>query len=313
VFLPSVKPSAGRAPRASCKFCRAKSGGAAQINSIYYLRFNLGFSDMQYCHALYALFGFLLLSTSTTIASASDFPVYLRGLTGLSSSFDTTYKDVDCSSTIPAAYFGCGLGEDGSLLGAYGDFGQTILLEVGLGVEVTDYLRIEAIFDYRPDFVFDGNANFLSSGANQPVSGEVKQIGMMAFVHLEPLSALGIVTPIRPFIGAGAGASRNKIGEMTYEFPALKQPRYSLMPGGVATSFAWSAVGGVAYDVADRLTLEVSYRYSNLGEVRTDEGILFIQRSSGTREIPIAATTAELTDQSIALSLRWCFMESCHR
>ena len=248
---------------------------------------------------------FMLLSASASTASASDFAVYVRGLTGVSSSLETSFTDADCLSVSPAAYFACGSGEDGNPLGAYGDFGQTALLEAGLGMEVTDYLRVEAVLNYRPGFAFDGNANFLRAGADQPVSGEVTQMGMMAFGYLEPLTALGIITPIRPFMGAGAGASWNEIGEMTYEFPALNQPRYSLMPGGKSTSFAWSVVSGASYDVSDRLTLEVSYRYSDLGEVATDEGVLFIQRSSSTLEIPIAETKANLTEQSIALSFRW--------
>ena len=177
-----------------------------------------------------------------------------------------------------------------------------------MGIEVTDYLRMEVVLDYRPGFDFDGNANFLRAGADQSVSGEVTQMGVMTFAYLEPLTALGYVTPIKPFIGAGAGASWNEIGKMTYEFPALSQPRYSQMPGGKTTSFAWSVVGGAAHDISDRLTLEISYRYSDLGEVRTDEGILFIQKSSGTLEIPIAETKANLTEQSIAVSFRWRFL-----
>jgi opacity protein-like surface antigen len=254
---------------------------------------------------LYLLLCSTLLSGSVSAASASDLQVYVRGLAGISSSFGTSFEDANCLSTRPAAYFACGPGVDGRQRGAYGDLGQTALLEAGLGIEVTDYLRVEAVLDYRPGFAFDGNANFLRSGADQPVSGDVTQAGMMAFAHLEPLTALGVITPIRPFIGAGAGASWNEIGEMTYEFPALTQPRYSLMPGGQRTSFAWSVVGGAAYDISDLLTLEVSYRYSDLGEVRTDEGILFVQKSSGTLEIPIAETKASLTEQSVAVSFRW--------
>jgi opacity protein-like surface antigen len=260
------------------------------------------------CNALCLLFCFVFLSNTASSAAASDFPVYIRGLMGLGGSFDTTFEDTDCSSSSPAAYFGCGTGQDGRPLGAYGDFGRTALLEAGLGIEVTDYLRVEAVLDYRPGFAFDGNANFLRAGADQPVSGEVTQMGVMAFAYFEPLTALGYVTPIKPFIGAGAGASWNEIGEMTYKFPALRQPRYSQMPGGTNTSFAWSVVGGAAYDISDRLTLDISYRYSDLGEVRTDEGTLFIQRSSSTLEIPIAETKANLTEQSIAASFRWRFL-----
>jgi len=267
----------------------------------------LGTPDMLQRKALCLPLSLLMLSASASTVCARDFAMYVRGLAGTSKSLDTSFKDADCSSESPDAYFSCGPGENGKPLGAYGDFGQTALLEVGLGIEVTDYLRMEAAFDYRPGFAFDGNANFLRAGPDQPVSGEVTQMGMMAFTYLEPLTALGIITPIRPFVGAGAGASWNEIGEMVYDFPALKQPRYSLMPGGKTTSFAWSVVGGAAYDVSDRLTLEVSYRYSNLGDVATDEGVLFIQRSSSTLEIPIAETKADLTEQSIALSFRWRF------
>lgn len=261
--------------------------------------------DMSRCPALIAMLCFAFLSVSASTATAGEFAIYIRGLAGISRSFETTFEDTDCASVNPAAYFGCNSGGDGNPIGAYGDFGQSTLFEAGLGVEITDYLRVEAVLDYRPGFAFDGNANFLRAGADQPVSGDLTQMGVMAFAYLEPLAALGIVTPIKPFVGAGAGASRNEISKMTYEFPALSQPRYSLMPAGDTTSFAWSVVGGAAYDVSDRLTLEVSYRYSDLGDVRTDLGTLFIQKKSGTLEIPIAETKAELTEQSIALSVRW--------
>lgn len=264
-----------------------------------------GIIDMARPTAFAISLSLALLGVFTSAATASEPKIYLRGLIGVGNSFDTTFEDSNCSLTSPAAYFGCGDGEDGRPLGAYGDFGSSALLEVGLGVEVTDYLRLEAVLDYRPGFDFVGNANFLRAGANQPVSGEVTQMGAMAFAYVEPLTAIGIQTRIKPFIGAGAGISHNEIGEMTYEFPALAQPRYSLMPGGNATSFAWSVAGGVAYDVNERLSLEVAYRYSDLGEVRTNEGTLFIQRRSGTREIPIAETEADLTEQTVSVSLRW--------
>lgn len=259
---------------------------------------------VRYIALVYSV-GLVLLGVSAPTAIAHDPEIYFRGLMGVGNSFDATFKDSNCALTSPAAYFGCGEGEDGKSLGAYGDFGSSALFEAGLGVEVTDYLRLEAVLDYRPGFAFDGNANFRRAGPVQPVSGDVTQMGAMAFAYVEPLTALGIPTRIKPFLGAGAGISHTEIGEMTYEFPALAQPRYSLMPGGEATNFAWSVAGGVAYDVSKRLSLEVSYRYSDLGEVKTDEGTLFIQRRSGTLQIPIAETQADLTEQSITLSLRW--------
>ena len=180
--------------------------------------------DMSRCPAIVTMLGFALLSSSASTGSASDFEIYIRGLAGISRSFDTTFEDTDCASVSPAAYFGCNSGDDGKPIGAYGDFEQSTLFEAGLGAELTDYLRVEAVLNYRPSSAFEGNANFLRAGADQPVSGDVTQMGVMAFAYLEPLAALGLVTPIKPFVGAGAGASRNEISKMTYEFPSLSQP-----------------------------------------------------------------------------------------
>lgn len=259
-----------------------------------------------------SLAGLALILAGGT-AMAGEPRLYLRGLVGHDWSFDANFEDAACSSTSPAALFGCGEGEDGDTLGAYGDFGSSPLFEVAAGVEVTDYLRIEAAYDYRPSLAFDGNANFLRSGGEQPVSGDVTQWGVMGFAYLEPLAALGIAAPLKPFVGLGAGFSQNEISQMRYEFPDLRQPARSETQGGTTTDFAWAATAGVGYDVTDHLTLELAWRYSDLGEVETDAGTLHNERYSTRQQrpirfdIPIAETKANLTTQGVSVSARWRF------
>jgi len=252
-----------------------------------------------------------ILGLALTLAPASpraaEIRPYLRGLVGLDVSRDATFKDADCADKKPAALFGCGPGIDGAPLGAYGDFGSSALFEVAAGLELTDYLRIEAALSHRPGFAFEGEANFLRTPGDQPVSGDVTQSSAMAFVYLEPLAALGKETVLQPFIGGGIGVSHNEIGEMTYDFPGLKQPAYSLMPGGSWTGFAWAATAGLGYEVSNSLTLELAYRYSDLGTVQTDDGTLFIQRHNFAKPIPIAETEADLVSQSVTVSARWRF------
>lgn len=247
-----------------------------------------------------------LIATSTP-AMAGEMRPYLRAAIGADISGDATFRDADCSRTSPPALFGCEDGSDGNPIGADGDFGSSVMLEAAAGLEVTDYLRLEAAFSYRPGFAFDGEANFLRAGSNQPVSGDVNQMGAMAFAYLSPLAALGIESRLQPFIGAGAGVSRNEIGQMTYDFPDLRQPRYSVTPDGTNTDFAWSVTAGLSYEVSDRLLLDLAWRYSDFGTVQTDRGNLFNQFSNRTLEIEIGETEAELTSHSASLSARWRF------
>ena len=217
---------------------------------------------------------------------------------------DATFEDPDCTRQKPYALFGCGLGVDGRPYGAYGDFGTSALFEAAVGLALTDYLRIEAAVDYRPGLAFKGNANFAKSGFDQPVSGEVTQAGAMAFAFLEPLTALGVASPLQPFVGFGAGISRNEIGQMTYDFPELDQPRYSVTPDGTNTDFAWAVTGGVTYKASDRLSIDFAYRYSDLGKIETSAGTLFNQFSNTTLDIAILPTRTELTTQSLIISAR---------
>ncbi len=240
-------------------------------------------------------------------AAADGVKPYLRATLGLDWSMDSTFEDADCRSVDPAAYFGCGKGEGGKRTGARGDFGTSALVGLGAGLEVTPWFRVEAALDVRPDFEFDGNANFISAGKSQPVSGKLTQADLMAFAYLEPLAALGMETRLRPFVGLGAGVSRNEISQMTYDFPALLQPRYTLVPGGTDYDFAWAAAAGVGYALSDRVTLEIAYRYSDLGKVETDEGPMFVQKHSSSLTLPIGSTQADLVTQSVTVSARLGF------
>lgn len=258
--------------------------------------------NAHFCSAL-----LIAITASAAPAVAGEMRPYLRAAIGADASGDAAFQDADCSSIHPAALFGCGDGSDGNPIGADGDFGSSAMFEAAAGVEVKDYLRLEAAFSYRPGFAFEGEANFLRSGSDQPVSGDVTQMGAMAFAYVQPLAAFGIESRLQPFLGVGAGVSRNEMGEMTYEFPDLRQPRYSVTPDGTSTDFAWSVTAGLSYEVSDRLVLDLAWRYTDFGTVKTDQGNLFNQFSTRTLDIEIGETEAELTSHAASLSARWRF------
>ena len=99
------------------------------------------------------------MSMPSGAAGAGDF--YLRGGIGLDRPADTVFTDRDCSSSAPAALYGCGTGGDGAPYRSRGGYGTVPALELGLGYAAAA-ARVEILVEYRPRFAFEGRANFLA-------------------------------------------------------------------------------------------------------------------------------------------------------
>lgn len=237
-------------------------------------------------------------------ALAGDY--YLRGGFGLDRQETATFTDTDCSTTSPAALYGCGTGGDGAPLRSAGDFGTVPSVELGLGYE-TGTVRFEVLVEYRPDFSFEGRANFLAPERRQEVSADLSTLsGMVAgFVDL---AALGVPQPgpFAPFIGAGVGAVHTRIGQTTMTFPATT----TIVPGGSRTGLAWMATAGVALALNERMSLDLAWRYTDLGEVHTPRGPGRVVWRDGRRAplpLDLAPTKARLKSHGVRLSLRYSF------
>ena len=130
--------------------------------------------------------------------SAAAEAVYLRAGIGLTRQADTQFTDADCSSLVPAALYGCGLGGNGAPHRAVGDFGTVAGLELGLGYAVSSAVRLEALVAYRPRFTFDGRANFLDPpDRRQSVSADLASLSGILAAYVD-LPGLG-VRPLGPF------------------------------------------------------------------------------------------------------------------
>ena len=138
---------------------------------------------------------------------------YLRAGIGLDRPAGTRFTDVDCSSSSPAAVYGCGTGGDGAPYRSVGDFETVVPLEVGLGYGVAPAARLEVLVEYRPRFVFEGRANFLEPTRLQSVAADISSISGMLAAYVDlPGAGLPGFGPFRPFIGAGFGAVRTGRG-----------------------------------------------------------------------------------------------------
>ena len=256
-------------------------------------------------HAALAAIAFAALTCLDCETVVAD-GYYLRAGIGLDRPGSASFTDIDCSSTAPAALYGCGTGGDDAPYRSAGGFGTVPALEAGLGY-ASGAVRIEALIEYRPKFAFGGRANFLAPERRQDVSAELSSVsGMLAgFVDL---AGLGLPNPgpFAPFVGAGIGAAHTRIGKTTMTFPTTT----TTVPGGSRAGLAWMATAGVAVALGERAILDLAWRYTDLGEARTPRGPGRVLWRDGSREplpLDLAPTRARLAGHGIRMSLRHAF------
>ena len=258
---------------------------------------------MRFCIAV--LTAVLAAGLSTGAMAAEG--CYLRVGIGFDLQTETVFRDkVNCASTEPAALYGCGLGGDGAPLRSVGDFSTATGFEVGIGGPVAPAVRMEAIVEYRPRLAFSGHANYLAPERRQTVAVDASVLSGMVAAYAD-LPALGLprLGPFAPFLGAGVGVARVRAGETQMMFPATT----TLIPGGHWTGLAWMLTAGVATELSESTTLEIAWRYSDLGMVETATGGGRVVWNDGSNEILLnpGATEAHLRNHGFRLSLRQLF------
>lgn len=242
---------------------------------------------------------------SAGAAAAED--LYLRAGFGLDRPTETVFRDGNCDIEVPVPLYGCGPGTDGAPYRSVGNFGTVAALEVGIGGTVASALRLEALVEYRPNLSFSGRANFLAPERRQSVSADLSVLSGMAAAYLD-LPALGLprLGPFAPFLGAGVGIARIRTGETQMMFPATT----THVPSAHRTGFAWMLTAGVATELSESTTLEVAWRYSDLGTVETATGGGRVVWRDGSRDplmLNQGASEAHLRSHGFRLSLRQLF------
>ena len=249
----------------------------------------------------------LAAAVALTVSGAADADeLYLRVGLGLDRPAGTAFTDSDCAA--PAALYSCGRGSDGAPLRSVGDFGTVAAFELGLGYEVAPALRLELLAEVRPGFAFEGRANFTQDETPRRVTAKLATLSAMVAAHVD-LPALGVLRlgPFSPFLGGAVGVARVEIEETRMPGRATT----TIVPAASRTDFAWMMTAGLATALSERATLDLAWRYSDLGAVRTGDGgggggVFW---HDGSREILIdfAETQARLRSHGLRLSLRYAF------
>ena len=222
-------------------------------------------------------------------------------------------------------------GEDAGHAALYGDEGifdtgavdDGPHFQVAAGVRLPSELRAQLEFGLTRALDWRGNTNYRYSGEHQPSDARLatRQL-LLAGFHDFPGWELAPGRRVRPFLGAGLGVTDYRLSDYVQRFPEPDAPSlrrgpggeipFTALPAGSGRNFTWMLTAGIAIPISGSKHLDLSYRYTDAGEIQTDVGDIAIvrYREDGTRrEIPVTIneTSADHRTHSLLVTLRFDF------
>jgi opacity protein-like surface antigen len=166
------------------------------------------------------------------------------------------------------------------------DIKSSAMYGFGIGVEHSRWLRFDVTGEYRGKQLFVAQDSYnngagcglgvpgANCGTNEYTADLVSWIGL-ANVYIDLVTWRGLT----PYVGGGVGLAYVDVTG----FKDVNVPAGSVFYGDKDTSttnFAWALYAGVSFDVTDQFTLDLAYRYTDLGDARTGRATAYDGSSS---------------------------------
>ena len=222
---------------------------------------------------------------------------YLRGNIGFTSPTVGTLSNPQDGTTSSFRYLDKG-------------FDAAPLMGVGVGYQASPWLRTELTGEYHGAANFHGfemwtgaiGAPLVAATGTDTYSASQSDWVVLANVFAD----LGTWWGATPFVGAGAGFADVTISHFHDQgtvttLAAGTTPAAGALGGSISTwNFAWALYAGFAYKVTPSLTLELAYRYLDLGSGKSGDLI-----DSITGIDYGAMSFNHLSSQDLMLGMRW--------
>jgi opacity protein-like surface antigen len=179
------------------------------------------------------------------------------------------------------------------------DFDGAPIFDFGVGYRWNRWFRTDITGEYRSKSDFDGHDVGLSGGNLIPDDYTAKKSEWLALFN--GYVDVGTWHGITPFIGAGVGAANVKISDFTDVGVSVNSVAY----GGTHDqwNFAWALYAGLGFEITDALTLELSYRYLDLGDARSGDLVAY----DGTNNVNNPMKFKDITSHDLRLGFRYGF------
>jgi len=157
-----------------------------------------------------------------------------------------------------------------SVINTQKDFAPAPFIGIGVGYQWNEYFRTDLTAEYRFRSNFDGFDWVLDEDVgpdfyDDQYNGWKDEYTFLANAYVD----LGTYGSVTPFVGAGIGASYNTIHDFTDVGTINGAYGYSDDHG--EWHFAWALYAGLGMQLSDQVTLEVAYRYLDLGGASTGD------------------------------------------
>ena len=185
------------------------------------------------------------------------------------------------------------------------NFNTAGIFGLGVGYKFNNWFRADVTGEYRGNSQFFGTDRITYAGGvgTDTYHATKNEWVVLANAYVD----LGTWWCITPFIGAGVGGARVAINGFTDQSIALNGGVGPALPGlafGDNVSkwnFAWAAHAGLAYKVSPNFTVELAYRYLDMGDGLTGD----LRAFDGTNNFNNPMTFKHITSHDLKLGVRW--------
>ena len=183
------------------------------------------------------------------------------------------------------------------------NFNSAGIFGLGVGYRVNNWFRADVTGEYRGNSQFFGTDRITYPGGvgTDTYHATKNEWVVLANAYVD----LGTWWCITPFIGAGVGGARVAINGFTDQ--GIANNGGGALPGlaygdSVAKwNLAWALHAGLAYKVTPNFTVELAYRYLDMGNGLTGD----LRTFDGINNINNPTTFKGITSHDLKLGVRW--------
>jgi opacity protein-like surface antigen len=182
-------------------------------------------------------------------------------------------------------------------------FNNAGIFGLGAGYRFNSWFRADVTGEYRGNSQFFGTDRITYPGGvgTDTYHATKNEWVVLANAYVD----LGTWWCITPFVGAGIGTARVAINGFTDQ--GIANNGAGALPGlafgdnVTKWNFAWAAHAGLAYKVSPAFTVELAYRYLDMGDGLTGD----LKTFDGTNAVNNPTTFKHITSQDLKLGVRW--------
>lgn len=207
----------------------------------------------------------LALASAAALGAAGEAgaQVYFQLNTGWSWAQNAQMKDTDPSSPDCLLQGGSTATATGGNIctGTLNHLGSSFIIGAGVGYKLPHGFRIDVTYNNRNGYDLSGSD---PAGTTFDPKTTANTVMFNGYYDLPFM----IADKVRPYVGGGIGRSRNKVNNINWQDGAFS----GQVPGGSTTSTAWQLTLGADIRLTPNWVLDVGYRYTDLGDLKTNSG-----------------------------------------